>query len=323
MPNRRVFLSAVFLEMSDPRLVSAQPSGKTVRIGWLGNSPPDTPESAAPRDAFRVELQNRGWSEGRNLVYVSRYAAGVVERYPQLARELIDARVDLLVATSGSAAAAAKRATGTIPIVFASVPEPVEQGLVESLAHPGGNITGLTTLGIDLVAKRLELLKEAFPTVRRLAFLAARSPDLDRSADEKAGRLGMQVLPARVTRAEDLPAAMRSLSHADAWFVGEEVVYFVNRRAIIDLVMEQRKPAMYPSTFFVDAGGLMSYSVAQIGQYRRLGALVDRILRGAKPADLPIEQPTEFELAINMKTANALALAIPQSFLIRASRLVE
>jgi putative tryptophan/tyrosine transport system substrate-binding protein len=236
---------------------------------------------------------------------------------------LIDANVDVIIATSGSAAAAAKRTTNTIPIVFASVPSPVEQGLVASLARPGGNVTGLTTLGLDLARKRLQLLKDAFPGVKRIAFLAARSPELDQPVDETAHRLGLDLLPARVTRAEDLSAAMNRLSYADAWFVGEDVIYFANRRPIIDIVFQQRKPAMYPSTFFVDAGGLMSYSVAQESQYRRLAALVDRILRGAKPADLPVEQPTELELAINTKTAKMLGLVFPPSFLVRADRLVQ
>jgi len=321
--DRRAVLATIILVMLAPPFVCAQQGGRVFRIGWLSNSTLDTPESLATWDAFRLELRNRGWSEGRNIIFVTRFAAGVIERHPQNARELIDANVDLIIATSGSAAAAAKRATNTIPIVFASVPSPVEQGLITSLARPGGNVTGLTTLGLDLASKRLELLKEAFPGVKRIAFLAARSPALDSSIDEAARRLGLELLPARVTRAEDLSPAMNALSNADAWFVGEEVIYFANRRPIIDIVYEQRKPAMYPSTFFVDAGGLMSYSVAQQGQYRRLASLVDRILRGAKPADVPVEQPTDFELAINTKTAKALGLTFPPAFLVRADRLVQ
>jgi putative ABC transport system substrate-binding protein len=321
--NRRIFLATALLGTWKPSLVAAQPTGKVFRIGLLGNSPLDTPESVATWDAFRAELQKRGWSEGRNLAYVHRFAAGVAERHAQHARELIDANVDVIVTTTGSAAAAARRATSTIPIVFASVPDPVEQGLVASLPHPGGNLTGLTTLGLELSGKRLELLHEAFPAATRIAFLAAKLPERDRSVDETARRLGVQLLPARVTRAEDLAAAMRLLSQADAWFVGEEIIYFANRRTIFDFVHEQRKPAMYPSTFFVDAGGLMSYSVAQQAQYRRLAMLVDRILRGAKPGDLPVEQPAQFELAINVKTANTLGLVIPSSVLVRADRLVQ
>ena len=154
MANRRIFLATALLGMWKPSFGATQPAGKVFRVGLLGNSPLDTPESVATWHAFRAELQNRGWSEGRNLAYVHRFAAGVVERYTEHARELIEANVDVIVTTTGSAAAAARRATSTIPIVFASVPDPVEQGLVASLAHPGGNLTGLTTLGLELAGKR-------------------------------------------------------------------------------------------------------------------------------------------------------------------------
>jgi putative ABC transport system substrate-binding protein len=320
--NRRVFLWMAALSAIAPSIVRAQQAGKVIRIGWLGNSPLDAPETLAPWDAFRAELRNRGWSEGRNLVFVTRFAAGVSERHPQHVRELIDANVDLIVATSGPAARAAKRATDTIPVVFASIPDPVEQGLVASLGRPGGNLTGLTTLGVDLAGKRMQLLKEAFPAATRIGVLTDPAANLDRLVDY-AGRLGVQLLRTGVTRAEDLAGAMRSLSGADAWFVGDQALYYANRRTIIDLVAEQRKPAMYPSTFFVDAGGLMAYSVAQKGQYRRLAELVDRILRGANPADLPVEQPTEFEIAFNLKTARALGLKVSPALLARADRVIE
>jgi putative ABC transport system substrate-binding protein len=322
MSDRRAFLLLLGLSAAAPSILHAQQAGKVVRIGWLGNSPLDSPETLAPWDAFRSELQKRGWSEGRNLVFVTRFAAGVAERQPQNVRELIDANVDLIVATSGPAVRAAKQATDTIPVIFASITNPVEQGLVSSLARPGGNLTGLTTLGPDLAGKRLQLLKEAVPAARRVGILTHPSANIDNLV-VVAGRLDVQLLRTGATRAEDIASAMHSLSFVDAWFVDEMPLYFTNRKTIIDLAREQRKPAMYASTFFVDAGGLMSYSVGQRGQYRRLADIADRILRGAKPADLPVEQPTEFELAINMKAANSIGLKIPPALLARADRVIE
>ena len=301
---------------------SAQQAGRVYRIGWLGNSRLDTPETLAGWDAFRLELQSRGWSEGRNVAFEQRFAAGVSERHPENVRELIELKVDLILATSGPAARAARKATDTIPIVFVAIPNPVEQGLVANLARPGGNVTGLSTQGLDLVGKRLELLKEAFPRASRVAFLAGRLPE-DQSAYQAAEKLGVQLLPVAVRRPEDLSGAMAELAHADAWFVGEYAIYFAHRSTIIELVARQRKPVMYPSTFFVAAGGLMSYSVAQKDQSRRAAAMVDRILRGARPADMPVEQPTKFELVINLKTAKALGLTIPPSLLQRADEVIQ
>ena len=322
MIDRRAFVGAISLgALAWPSVAEAQQAG-IYRIGWLGNSRLDTPETVAGWDAFRLELQIRGWSEGRNVAFEQRFAAGVSERHPENVRELIELKVDLILATSGPAARAATKATDTIPIVFVAIPNPVEQGLVANLARPGGNVTGLSTQGLDLVGKRLELLKEAFPRTSRVAFLAGRSLE-DQPAFQAAEKLGVQLLPATVRRAEDLSGAMAELAHADAWFVGEYALYFAHRSRIIEFVAGQRKPAMYPSTFFVAAGGLMSYSVAQKDQLRRAAAMVDRILHGAKPADMPVEQPTKFELVINLKTAKALGLTIALSLLLRADEVVQ
>jgi putative ABC transport system substrate-binding protein len=307
-----------------PISTQAQRPKEIVKVGLLGNSKLDTPESIAGWDAFRVGLRDKGWVEGLNLVFVYRFAEGVAERHSGNAQELLDAEVGLIVATSGNAALAAKRSTTTIPIVFASLPSPVETGLVASLAQPGGNITGLTTLGLDLAGKRLQILKEGFPTVSRVAFLASgHDVEIDRSVYASAEKLGIQLVPAKAARVEELRNAMTGAEQIDAWFIGEEALFFAQRRTIIDAIAAQGTPAIYPSTFFVDAGGLISYSVGQPGQYRRLAALADRILRGAKPADIPVEQPVEFELVINMKTAQSLGLEISPLLLSRADRLIE
>ena len=321
--KRRAFLTAVGVALAAPRFGLAQQPGKVYRIGWLGNSRLNTPESTRPWDAFRLELTSKGWSEGRTVAFEHRFADGVVERYPQLARELIELKVDLIMTTTGTGAAAAKKATDTIPIVFALVPNPVELGLVASLARPGGNLTGLQTSGVELVGKRLELLKEAFPKISRIAYLPVPAAIYNKEASRAAEKLGVLLYLAKVERAEDLPAAVAEQARAGAWFVGESVLYFANRRTIVELIAKQRKPAMYPSTLFVDVGGLMAYSADQADQLRRAARLVDKILRGAKPADVPVEQPTQFELAINLTTARQLGIDIPPSFLARADRVIE
>jgi putative ABC transport system substrate-binding protein len=226
-------------------------------------------------------LRDRGWIEGSNLLYLFRFAEGVAERHAGNARELVEAGVDLIVAVTGTAALAAKRSSDTVPIVFANVPNPVEMGLVASIARPQGNLTGLTTLGLDMAGKRMELLKEVFPKASRVAFLVTgRQAQFDRSVYGYAEKLGIQLLSAKVARAEQIKNVMTEMADVDAWFINEEAIFFTERRTIIELAATQRKPAMYPSTFFVDAGGLISYSVGQPGQYGRLAALADRILHG-------------------------------------------
>jgi putative ABC transport system substrate-binding protein len=307
-----------------PIIAQAQRPNKIYKVGYLGNSKLDTPEAIAGWDAFRGGLRDRGWIEGSNLIFLLRFAEGVADRHSRNALELLDVGVDLIVAVTGTAALAAKRSTETVPVVFANVPNPVEMGLVASLARPGRNLTGLTTLGLDVAGKRLEILKEVFPTASRIAFLVTgRQAEFDRSIYGSAEKLGIQLLPAKASRAEELRNAMIQMVDVDAWFINEEAMYFTERRTIIELVAAQRKPAMYPSTYFVDAGGLLSYSVGQPGQYRRLAALADRILRGTNPADLPVEQPVEFELVVNMKTARSLRLEISPLMLSRADRVIE
>jgi putative ABC transport system substrate-binding protein len=304
------------------QLALAQQPGKVYRIGWLGNSPPVTPEALAIWDAFRLELLRCGWSEGRDVVFERRFAEGAADRFPRLARELIEQKVDVIVATSGNAAFAAKKATDTIPIVFASVPRPVEQGLVASLARPGGNLTGLATQSFELEGKRLQLLKEAFPRIVRVAVLTA---ELDQTEELRraAAALGIELLSVKAQRAEDLVGAVAAGTHAEAWFVADHALYFARRKTVVEHITLQRKPAIYPHIVYVEAGGLMAYAVELKDQFRRAAVFVDKILRGAKPADLPVEQPTKFEFVINLKTAKALGLTIPQSVLLRADEVIQ
>ena len=299
----------------------AQQPGKMRRIGWLGNVPPATPEAAAIVDAFNSELQRLGWTEGRDVVFERRFSEGVVDRLPHLARELVEGYVDLIVAT-GAGALAAKQATVTIPIVFAAVPDPVATGLVASLARPAGNLTGLSSQSPELVGKRLQLLKETAPSIARVAYLTD-ATDSNPELHHAAGVLGVELLPVKVQRAEDLVTAFAAGKRADAWFVPDRAMHFAQRRAIVELVAKQSKPAIYPHTVFTQAGGLMSYAVDLKDQYRRAAEYVNQVLRGAKPADLPVQQPTKFEFVINLKTARSLGLKIPHSVLLRADEVIR
>ncbi len=319
--RRRVALIAVAAALVSQRRALAQRPGTIKRIGWLGNAPPATPEAAAVWDAFHLELQRLGWTEGREVAFERRFAEGVVDRLPHLARELIEGHVDLIVAT-GAGALAAKQATGTIPIVFAAVPDPVGTGLVATLARPAGNLTGLSSQSPELVGKRLQLLKESAPSIARVAYLTDAS-DSNPELHHAAAVLGIELLPAQAQHAEDLVAAFAAGRRADAWFVPDRAMHFAQRRAIVELVAKQSKPATYPHTVFAQAGGLMSYAVDLKDQYRRLAGFVDEVLRGAKPADMPVQQPTKFEFVINLKTAKSLGLAIPHSVLLRADEVIQ
>lgn len=314
-------LACALVANQSQRGALAQQPGKMRRIGWLGNVPPVTPEAAAIVDAFNFELQRLGWTEGRDVVFERRYGEGAVDRLPGLARELIAHNVDVIFAT-GAGALAAKQATLTIPIVFAAVPDPVATGLVASLARPAGNLTGLTSQSPELVGKRLQLLQETAPSIARVAYLTG-ATDSNPELHHAAAVLGIELLPAKAQRAEDLVAAFAAGKRADAWFVPDGAMHFAQRRAIVELVAKQSKPATYPHTVFAQAGGLMSYAVDLKDQYRRAAGFVDQVLRGAKPADLPVQQPVKFEFVINLKTAKTLGLTIPPSVLLRADEVIR
>jgi putative ABC transport system substrate-binding protein len=321
MISRRSVGLACAASLVSQRRALAQQTPRIKRVGWIASSAPVTPEVAVLWDAFHLELQRLGWTEGRDVVFERRYTEGVVDRLPRLVREVIEHKVDLIVA-SGASALAAKQATETIPIVFVAVRDPVAEGLVASLARPGGNLTGLSAQSTELVGKRLQLLKETAPSIGRVAYLtdeAGSNPELRHAA----AVLGIELLPAKAQRAEDLVAAFAAGKRADAWFVHDRSMHFAQRKTIVDLVATQRKPAIYPHTVFTEAGGLMSYAVDLKDQFRRAAGYVDQVLRGAKPADLPVQQPTKFEFAINLKTAKALGLTFSQAVRMRADEVIQ
>jgi len=305
----------------------AQQPAKTARLGFLSlSSGPN-----ASMDVFRG-LRDLGWIEGQNIAVEYRWAAGGEDQLPALAAELVRLKVDIIVTWSTPAALAAKQATTTIPIVATFVADPVGSGLVASLARPGGNVTGLTTLAPELLAKRLELLREMVPGVNRMAVLwdpvgpGERTRRSMREEAEAAGRaLGVHLQFIEARRPGDLERAFSAIrkSRLDALLVAPAPMLFEARGQIVAHAARSRLPAVYPWREAVEAGGLVSYATNFPEMYRRAATYVDKILKGAKPAELPIEQPTRFELVINLKTAKALGLTIPQSVLQRADEVLR
>jgi putative tryptophan/tyrosine transport system substrate-binding protein len=302
-------------------VAEAQQTGKVYRIGWL--APASLPTTL---DAFRDGLRVFGYVEGNNLVIEQRYANGKPERLAGLVAELVGAKADVIVTTGNQATAAAKTTTGSIPVVFVAG-DPVEAGFVASLARPGGNMTGVNTLPGELNAKRLELLKEALPKVSRVAVLfeprqlSTSIPPIEAAASS----LGLQVTRLEVHGAYDFERALAAAvrSHVGALMPVSSALFHGERQRIVSLAAKHRLPAMYEHRDFADAGGLLSYGPDILFLNRRLAAYVDKILKGAKPADLPVEQPTKFELVINLKTAKALGLTIPQTILLQAAQVID
>ena len=326
--NRRAFLSALSGGLlATPLAAGAQQAGKIFRIGYLAlNRTPHLQE------AFRQELRDLGYVEGRNLVIEDRDAERKRERLPALAAELVALKVDVIVASGTPAALAAKQATRTLPIVVTSIADPVTSGLVTSLARPGGNLTGFSVLAPELVGKCLEQLKQAIPAVSRVAVL--RHPDATTERTDKdmlkraevaAQALGvrMQVLEVRGPADFDRAFSEMTRARADALAVLTSSMLFGERRRLVDLAAKHRVPAVYPWTEGVEAGGLMAYGPDLTDLVRRAATYVDKILKGRKPGDLPVEQPTKFDLVINLKTAKTLGLTIPPSLLQRADRVIE
>jgi putative ABC transport system substrate-binding protein len=308
--------------LSAPAAEALQP-GKVARIGFLTQAP------ANPNfEGLRQGLRNLGWVEGQNLVIEYPSAAGRVERLPALATELVRLNVDVIVATA-LAVQAAKSATKTIPIVFVIADDPVATGLVASLARPGGNMTGLSSLNVELDAKRLALLKEAIPRLARAAVLF--SPDdpaagAMRAATERATRsVGVQLQIAEVRGYAELDGAIATVTRggAEALAVLGSALFFQHQPRIAELAARARLPAISPWKQFPEAGGLMSYGANLPEMFRRAAVYVDKILKDAKPADLPVEQPTKFELVINLRTARVLGLTVPQSLLLRADQVIQ
>jgi len=328
--ERRIFLAGTGgVLLAAPLSAEAQQAAKVPRIGW-----PNANQALASwaQEAFLQGLRDLGYVPGRNVVIEYRDAGGKLERLPALAAELVALRVDVILAGGTPQALAAKQATKTIPIVFTGVGDPVAIGLVTSLARPGGNLTGLSLLGPELVAKRLELLTQAVPGVRRVALLwqpgvvrEAADRDTLKGADVAARALGVQlhVVEARAPADIDRAFADMTRAHAEAVTVLGGAMLNSERRRLADLAAKNRLPAVYPAREYVDAGGLMAYGPNAADLFRRAATYVDKILKGAKPADLPIEQPTKFELLINLKTAKALGLTIPTALLARADEVIQ
>jgi putative tryptophan/tyrosine transport system substrate-binding protein len=309
-----------------PRAVRAQQQpAKLPVIGFLGAATPSSWSQWS--GAFVQRLRELGWIEGRTVAIEYRWAEGRNERFGEIAAEFVRLKVDVIV-TAGSAVPAVKQATSLIPTVFAMAGDPVGTGLVASLARPGGNVTGLSNYQSDVAAKRLELLREVVPGLRRLAILAyVGNPNvvLEMTEVETTARtLGLEVVTSELRRAEDIAPAVEALKgRVEALYACSDFLIFTNRIRINTLALAARLPTIYGEREVVEAGGLMSYGPHFPAMFRRAADYVDKILRGAKPADIPVEQPTKFELIINLTTAKALGLAIPESFLLRADEVIE
>jgi putative ABC transport system substrate-binding protein len=310
-----------------PRLLVAQP--RTPRVGILWHAANEE-EEAIYLEAVRRGLSDFGYVEGKNITLENRFPAEVPERFISLAAELATIKVDILVAINRIAALAAQRATTTIPIIFVAVPDPVGAKLVASLARPGGNITGLSNFATDLTAKRVEFLKEIVPSVSHVALLVNPN-DKDTSrlyieeAQSAAKKLKIELLPIEVRAPSDLePAFLKMRNHqVDGLVVSQDGVFYVARKTIADLALTNRLPAAVYSRETVDAGALASYGPSNYGIFRRSGYYIDKILKGAKPSDFPVEQPTRFEFIVNLKTAKALGLEVPPTLLTRADEVIE
>jgi putative tryptophan/tyrosine transport system substrate-binding protein len=308
-----------------PRAARAQQAGKLPTIGFLGADPTIESQRVA---AFVQRLRELAWIDGRNLAIEYRWAEGRNERYAENAAELVRLKVDVIVTVATPPTLAAKQATADIPIVFAAASDPVATGLVASLARPGGNVTGLSNQIPDTVGKKVELLREAVPGLRRLAIMAnVGNPAslLDMSEAEGMARaLGLEVAKSEIRRAEDISPAFDALKgHADALYVCVDPLVNTHRIRINTLALAARLPTMHGLRDFVEVGGLMSYAPSFAELWRRAAEYVDRILRGAKPGDIPVEQPTKFDLVINLTTAKALGLEIPPKLLALADEVIE
>ena len=310
-----------------PRVAVAQPRARTWRIGFLsgGARPPD----GAPPQALRQALGDLGYVENQNLVYLGRWANAQQERLPGLAAELVEQKVDVIVTVGGPATGAAKRASPSIPVVMALVGDAVRLGLVDGLAQPGGHVTGVTDESAELSAKRLELLKEAVPKATRMAVLW-NADDLGMTMRfqevEKAARvLHVTVQPLGVREPNDFDTAFQAMiqNRPDALFLVTDALTLLNRKRVIEFAEKYRIPAMYEYSMLVADGGLMSYGASQDENFRRAASYVDRVLKGAAPSALPVERPERYYLTINLKTARALGLSIPQPLLLRADQVIE
>ena len=311
-------------------IAEAQQPKKVPLIGYLSSFDPATDSTRA--EPFRQALRELGYIEGQNIAFEYRYAEGKLDRFPELAAELVRLKVDIIVVSGGiRTVRAPMNATKTIPIVMAGLPgDPVEAGLVESLARPGGNVTGLSSLSRELAGKRLELLKEAVPKLARVAVLydpaiAGSLLEMKELLPVAARGLGLTLQSWEVRGADDFDRVFAALSkqRPDGLYVSAGPLMINNQNRIVGFALKHRIPSMYGSRERVEAGGLMSYGADLADSYRRIAYYVDKILKGAKPADLPVEQPTKFELVINLKTAKQIGLTIPPNVLARADKVIK
>jgi putative ABC transport system substrate-binding protein len=325
--NRREFITLLGGAAATlPLAARGQQREKLPTIGFLGAASASAMKSWL--DAFVARLRELGWIEGRTVAIEIRWAEGRRERVAEIAAEFVQLKVDVIVTSATPPTLAAKQATAVIPIVFAAVSDPVGPGLVASLARPGGNVTGVANQTSDTAGKKLELLREAVPGLRRLAIMAnVGNPAsvLEMGEVQATARtLGLEVTTSEIRRAEDIAPAFEALKdRADALYLGPDPLMNTNRTRINILAVGARLPTMHGAREYVEAGGLMSYGPNFPDQFRRVADFVDKILRGTKPADIPVEQPTKFDLVVNLTTAKALGLTIPESFLLRADDVIE
>lgn len=300
-----------------------QPDPKVYRIGFLRQGQPPK----AWVEALQQGLRERGYIEDRNVSWEFRLTDGSLDQLPQFADELVRLKVDVILASASSAAVAAKRATTSVPIVFAGVYAPVEIGLVPNLAHPGGNITGVAINASDMAAKRVQLIKELIPTLRRVAMLSHPPHPTNavqlRGAEDAARTLGVRLEVVPVRGPDDFGPALNALRGIDGLLHADTPLFTTHRARLVDAAAQKKLPAIYALKGYVEVGGLMSYGADLAAVYRHAAIHVDKVLKGARPGDLPVEQPTTFELVINSKTAKAIGLTIPPLLLLRADQILE
>jgi putative ABC transport system substrate-binding protein len=330
--RRKILVAGVAL-LAAPHGLYAQTRERHYRIGVIGNIPPTTTDGAYFDKVFVEALRSRGYAEGTNLTIERRYAEGRIERYPTLAADIVRSNVDVIVVGSGPGVRAAKEATGRIPIVMNGVSDPVAAGVISSLAHPGGNVTGIADLQVDLIPKRLELLKAAAPKISQVLFLygrfggfqPAREAAIEQEQSAAAQRLAVTLLRLEMSTPKDFEMAAASIVRLspDALLLSPNPTNYIVRKELADLAIKQKLPTIGGSREMAVAGILMSYGADYTDQLRKVAGFVDRILRGENAADLPVEQPTKFDLVINLATAKVLGLAIPQSLRQQATDAIQ
>lgn len=322
-----IFIAAAVFLVLAPLAAGAEQAGKVPQIGYLDANP--LSKSAARREAFLQGLRELGYVEGKNIIIEWRSAEGKRGRLPALAAELVRLKVNVILSVGASTTRAAKKATSKIPIVIAQHSDPVGSGFVASLARPGGNVTGLSTLAPEISAKQMQLLKETLPKLSRVAVLGTSTRpgnaqalrEIERAA--QALKVKLQYLDVLDPKGIEVAFGAARKARVDAVFVLAGRILTGHRRKIVELAGKSRLPAIYPFPVYVEAGGLMSYGVRRSDLFRRAATYVDKILKGAKPADLPVERPTKFDLVINLKTAKALGISFPPSILLQATKVIE